>query len=112
MSHYIRYRFKTKSVDDPRPLKDLKPIGMPFWISGYSSDNDFNLSAAIIICYLPKDENLKDYWDDAFEILQPEIFVCLSCRDNARQMLAIKNFAKEVNVKIDLEMSLPPREEK
>lgn len=68
MSHYIRYRFKTKSVDDPRPLKDLKPIGMPFWISGYSSDKDFNLSAAIIICYLPKNENLKDYWDDAFEI--------------------------------------------
>lgn len=36
------------------------------------------------------------------EILQPEIFVCLNCMENARQMLAIKNFAKEVNVKIDL----------
>lgn len=54
----------------------------------------------------------KEVSQNAVEILQPEIFVCLSCRDNARQMLAIKNFAKEVNVKIDLEMSLPPREEK
>ena len=54
----------------------------------------------------------KEVSQNAFEILQPEIFVCLNCRDNARQMLAIKNFAKEVNVKIDLEMPLPPREEK
>lgn len=38
---------------------------------------------------------------NAFEILQPQIYVCQFCRENARQMLAIKNFAKEVNVKID-----------
>lgn len=30
--------------------------------------------------------------------------VCLECLENARQMLAIKNFAKEVNVKIDIGM--------
>lgn len=35
------------------------------------------------------------------EILQPELFVCWNCMENARQMLAIKNFSKEVNVKID-----------
>lgn len=35
------------------------------------------------------------------EILQPEIFVCLNCMENARQMLAIKNFAKDVSVKVD-----------
>lgn len=38
---------------------------------------------------------------NSFEILQPEIFVCWNCMENARQMLAIKNFATEVNVKID-----------
>lgn len=38
---------------------------------------------------------------NAFEILQPQIYVCQFCRENARQMLAIKNFADEVNVKID-----------
>lgn len=41
---------------------------------------------------------------NAFEILQPEIFVCWNCMENARQMLAIKAFAKDVNVKIDLGM--------
>lgn len=38
------------------------------------------------------------------EILQPEIFVCMNCMENARQMLAIKNFAKDVRVKIDFWM--------
>ena len=38
------------------------------------------------------------------EILQPEIFVCWNCMENARQMLAIKNFAKDVSVKIDFGM--------
>lgn len=38
------------------------------------------------------------------EILQPEIFVCRNCMENARQMLAIKNFAKDVSVKIDFGM--------
>lgn len=61
---YIRYRFKTKSIDDPRPLKDLKEIGMPYWVSGYTGD----MLAAIIICYLPVGVDLKEYWDDAFEI--------------------------------------------
>lgn len=41
---------------------------------------------------------------NAFEILQPEIFVCWNCMENARQMLAIKNFAKDVSVKIDFGM--------
>lgn len=38
---------------------------------------------------------------NAFEILQPELFVCWNCMENARQMLAIKNFAKDVSVKIN-----------
>ena len=43
-----------------------------------------------------------EVYQNRCEILQPEIFVCWNCTENARQMLAIKNFAKEVNVKIDL----------
>lgn len=38
------------------------------------------------------------------EILQPELFVCWNCMENARQMLSIKAFAKDVNVKIDFGM--------
>ena len=65
---YIRYRFYTKSVDDPRPLIDLKGIGMPYWVSGYSGD----MSAAIIVCYLPVDTDLFQYWDDAYDIDKQE----------------------------------------
>ena len=46
----------------------------------------------------------KEVSQNAFEILQPEIFVCWNCMENARQMLAIKKFAEEVNVKIDFRM--------
>ena len=46
----------------------------------------------------------KEVTQNAFEILQPKIFVCWNCMENARQMLAIKNFAKEVNVKIDFRL--------
>ena len=43
----------------------------------------------------------KEVHQNAFEILQPEIFVCWNCRENARQMLEFKKFAKEVKVTID-----------
>ena len=65
---YIYYRFKTKSVNDPRPLKVLKPLGVPYWISGYKHDGNFELAAAIIVCYLPTGTNLAEYWDDAYDI--------------------------------------------
>lgn len=65
---YIYYRFKTKSVNDPRPLKVLKPLGVPYWISGYEHDGNFELVAAIIVCYLPTGTNLAEYWDDAYDI--------------------------------------------
>lgn len=60
----IRYRFKTKSVDDYRPLIDMKEIQMPWWCSGEAGDGSY----AIIICYLPEDEELEKYWDDAYDI--------------------------------------------
>ena len=68
----IRYRFKTWSVDDPRPLIDFAPIKMPWWCSGFGfgkhGARPYEDEYAIIICYLPKDEDLKKYWDDAFDV--------------------------------------------
>ena len=52
----VRYRFKTKSVDDYRPLIDMKNIQMPWWCSGEAGDGSY----AIFICYLPETEELKD----------------------------------------------------
>ena len=60
----IRYRFKTKSIDDCRPLIDMASIKMPWWCTGYAGDASY----AIIVCYLPEDEDLFRYWDDAYDI--------------------------------------------
>lgn len=65
---YIYYFFKTKSVNDPRPLKVLKPLGVPYWISSYEYDTNLEPVAAIIVCYLPTGINLSEYWDDAYDI--------------------------------------------
>lgn len=59
-----RYRFKTYAVEDNRPLV-FNPK-YPWWCSGYGENN--NGEFAIIIAYLPPDEDLKKYWDDAFDI--------------------------------------------
>lgn len=59
---YTWYRFKTKSIKDYRPLKDMKEIQCPWWCSGEGTDY------AIIICYLPKGIDLFEYWDDAYDI--------------------------------------------
>lgn len=70
MEMYIRYRFKTHSVDDPRPLIDMAKINMPWWCTGLAGDNTY----AIIVCYLPKgyDKSIYYYWDDAFDIEKEE----------------------------------------
>lgn len=60
----VWYRFKTRSVDDYRPLNDMKDIGMPWWFTGWAMD----LSYAVIVCYLPEKESLSKYWNDAFDI--------------------------------------------
>lgn len=57
---WIRYRFRTKSVDDYRPIV-FNPK-YPWWCSGFGEDH------AVIIAYLPPDEDLRVYWDDAFDI--------------------------------------------
>lgn len=64
MKNLIWYRFKTKSVDDYRPLIDMKDIQMPWWCTGIADDDSY----AIIVCFLPKGEDLYKYWDDAYDI--------------------------------------------
>lgn len=59
---WIRYRFYTKSVEDYRPLV-FNPK-YPWWCSGQAADG----STATIVAYLPAGEDLKIYWDDAFDI--------------------------------------------
>ena len=67
-----RYRFKTWSVDDPRPLIDLAPIKMPWWCSGFGTGRHgarpYDDEYAVIVCYLPESEDLRRYWDDAFDV--------------------------------------------
>lgn len=62
---YKRYMFYTKEADF-RPLIDMKSIGMPWWCTGeYESHDGIHHR---IVCYLPKEENLLNYWPDAHEI--------------------------------------------
>lgn len=64
MNNLVRYRFKTKAVEDYRPLIDMKDIQMPWWCTGFATDNSY----AVIVCYLPNGEDLFKYWDDAYDI--------------------------------------------
>lgn len=56
----IKYEFRTHATEDSRPIKET---GYPWWAVGYCH------SHTIIVCYLPENENLLDYWDDAFGII-------------------------------------------
>lgn len=60
--NWIRYRFQTASITDYRPLV-FNPA-YPWWCSGYSD------STATIVAYLPAEEDLLKYWDDAHNIEQ------------------------------------------
>lgn len=55
-----RYRFTTQS-EDYRPIK-FNP-SYPYWCTGYGMDDN-----AIIVAYLPKHDDLFEYWDDAVNI--------------------------------------------
>ena len=57
-----RYRFKTYAVEDYRPLV-FNPK-YPWWCSGFGGD----MGHAVIVAYLPPDEDLLKYWDDAFDV--------------------------------------------
>lgn len=54
-----RYRFKTKAVDDYRPLV-FNP-SYPWWKTGEGENY------VTIVAYLPIGENLLEYWDDAYD---------------------------------------------
>lgn len=60
----VWYRFKTASVDDYRPIADMKEIGMPWWCTGWAVDHSY----VIVVCYLPDGEVLSKYWPDACDI--------------------------------------------
>lgn len=59
-----RYRFKTFSINDYRPL--IFNPKYPWWCSGQNDET------ATIIAYLPSSEHLSDYWDDASELESTE----------------------------------------
>lgn len=59
-----RYRFYTYAVDDYRPL--IFNPKYPWWCSGHGEDEKGENS--VIIAYLPENENLLEYWDDAYNI--------------------------------------------
>lgn len=64
-----RYRFYTKSTEDYRPL--IFNPQYPWWCSGYSLGGTIDepeYSSAVIIAYLPEDEDLTKYWDDASDV--------------------------------------------
>lgn len=61
---WVRYRFKTKARDH-RPL--LFDRRFPWWCSGYGDDY------ATIVAYLPKNVDLRKYWDDAFDIDEEDV---------------------------------------
>ena len=62
---WVRYRFVT-DAEDYRPII-LNPA-YPWWCSGFNI-----LEEAIIIVFLPKTENLKDYWPEAENITEQEV---------------------------------------
>lgn len=63
---WIRYRFKTKSVADWRPL--VYDPRFPSWCSGYGGEEEDGSAFAVIVMYLPASEDLMKYYDDAFDV--------------------------------------------
>lgn len=64
-----RYRFLTNSVDDERPL--IFNPSYPWWIGGYGLGGTVDepiYANAVIVAWLPVNEDLKKYWDDAHDI--------------------------------------------
>lgn len=60
MAKWKRYRFKTYASEDYRPL-EFNPC-YPWWCTGSGEDY------VTIVAYLPENEDLKKYWDDADDV--------------------------------------------
>jgi hypothetical protein len=65
-STWRRYRFKTNAVEDYRPL--VSDPRFPWWCSGHGMNGDFEIFDSTIIAWLPFDEPVEKYWDDAHDI--------------------------------------------
>ena len=63
-TRWIRYRFHSSSIDDPRPI--LWPPKGPYWVSGEGDDH------AVLIAYLPEGIDLAAHWPEATEITEQE----------------------------------------
>ena len=59
-----RYRLKTHSVNDCRPV--IFDPKFPWWKSGLGEDQ--GRMFAIIIAYIPFHEDIYAYWPDAFDV--------------------------------------------
>lgn len=55
-----RHRFKVPSADYDGP-KPFPPPG-PSWVTGYAGCD------TIVVCYLPPDVSVTDWWPDAHDI--------------------------------------------
>ena len=62
--NWKRYRLCTRSVEDERPL--IFNERYPWWCTGYGEDSQSEY--AVIVVYLPENEDVYKYWDDAFNI--------------------------------------------
>lgn len=60
INKWRRYHFRTKSIDDPRPV--LFNAHYPWWCTGTGED------LAAIVAYLPEGDDLCEYWPDAFDL--------------------------------------------
>jgi len=61
----IRTRFYV-NPDDYRPI-NWPPPG-PYWCTGYALNNDFELSAAVVVAYVEREDQILEFWPDATEI--------------------------------------------
>ena len=55
-----RYRLKTPSASDPRPVKWPPPH--PYWVTGYGDD------CAVIVFYADSEEQVLEHWPDAYDL--------------------------------------------
>jgi len=59
-----RYQFSTKLVGECNPL--ISNPQFPWWVSGTGSDSDCDFT--VIVAYLPHNDPIYRYWNDAFDI--------------------------------------------
>ena len=59
MTNWIRWRFRSKAMDDCRPLIFNK--NWPWWVTGEGED------FVTIVAFLPEGEDIHKYWDDAYD---------------------------------------------